>query len=1116
MNQLLVYKTFRLFLGLLMSAFFMVACTSKSDVPALFEVVKENESGINFTNKLTPTASFNMFKYMYFYNGAGVGAGDFNNDGSIDLFFSGNQVQNKLYLNRGKLKFEDVSEKAAIPNDGGWSTGVSVVDINHDGMLDIYICRVGNFETLKSKNQFLICQSISKEGIPLYKDMATEMGLAFSGFSTQAAFFDYDLDGDLDMYLMNHSLRFNGTFSERKTYENTYDSLAGDRFYKNEGGRFTEITRTVGINSSIIGYGLGIATSDINNDGYPDLYIGNDFHENDYLYINQKNGTFKEVLRDQILHTCQFSMGVDVADANNDGAPEIISMDMLPSDSYILRRSLGEDSYNLFNYKIGFGYNHQYTRNNLQWNQGNGQFSEVGLYSGVYATDWSWAPLWMDFDNDGWKDLFISNGIPKRLNDIDYVSFVSNEELQAKIRENTLEDKNMALLKKFPEIKLPNRFFLNKKNLQFEDLTGRIKGDQPTFSNGSVYADLDNDGDLDIVVNNVDDPVLIYKNTTNDKKEHPSIALSLKGDTLNPRAIGARVLVYQKESLKSFEKFPVKGFQSSMEVPMTIAVGPEKIDSAFLIWPNNTYQKLDLTKGEMINFSFSKDLPVFDYAGHFNVKLPLEVTDITARAGLAIKHEENLFNEFDREPLIPQMISREGPALAVKDINGDGLEDFFIGASKTYQPGVYLQTIDGKFKRLPQPALEADTMFEEAMAVWADINKDGTQDLILGDAGNEFYGNDVHQSPRAFANDGKGMLTEIANAINNVYTTPGALVLNDFDGDGAIDIFIGGRTVPFDYGDRPLSYLLKNDGTGHFTDVTTKWNAELQDVGMVTDAEWVDLDKDGKTDLLLSLEWGNVLWFKKTNNGFERKLVGEEKGWWYKVKSADIDNDGDLDIVAGNLGLNSRLKATKKEPVRMYFQDFDGNGKKEQILTYYLGGEEVPFANKEELQKQLPLIKKKFLYAEDFTKAKLDEMFEPAKLNSALIRTANFFESVVYVNDGKGNFKAQALPWMAQLSPIRNILAEDFDKDGKLDLLLTGNFYHANIQMGRYDANYGTVLLNKNNNQWLPFMLKGRALSGEVRQLTPIKVAQLNSFLVAKNNDSVRLIQLQPTISIKK
>ncbi len=1077
-------------------------------VPVAFESLGAEQTGIRFTNKLTPSASFNMFKYMYFYNGAGVGAGDFNNDGQTDLFFASNQGRCQLYLNEGKLHFRDVTAAAGIPDDGGWSTGVSVVDINNDGLLDIYVCRVGKYETLKSKNLLLVCQKIGADGVPVYQEQAARWGLQFSGFSTQAAFFDMDLDGDLDCYLLNHSLRFNGTFAERSSYVNTYDSVAGDRLFRNDGNHYTDITRSSGINSSIIGYGLGISVSDINLDGYPDLYIGNDFHENDYLYINQHNGSFRDTLNDAIMHTSQFSMGVDVADADNDGWPEIISMDMLPYDPYILKRSLGEDAYDIFTFKIRHGYNYQYARNNLQWNRRNGLFSETGLYSGVYATDWSWAPLWMDFDNDGRKDLFISNGIPKRLNDIDYVNFASNEELQQKIRENRLDDKDMALVNTFPEIKLPNQFFANRGKLSFEKINEAVKGDLPTFSNGAVYADLDNDGDLDIVVNNIDDPVLIYRNTANDKQGAPALRLQLEGPQNNRNAIGTRLLVYDSAGIHTYEKYPVRGFQSSMEIPLQAGMKQSRPDSLVLIWPDGSYEKMETAGGLNRKLKYRNGLPKFNFAGfrlNTGWKGVPQWTDITAQTGLAYKHEENPFVEFDREPLIPQMVSREGPALAVADMNGDGREDLFVGASKTYRPGLFLQTPDGKLVRSQQPALDADTMYEETDAVWQDVNNDHYPDLILASGGNEYYGEDKHLSPRLFLNNAQGLLTEQPDAFAGIYLTASCVLPCDFNGDGFTDLFFGGRAVPWEYGAVPQSYLLQNDGKGNFKDITPAVAKELGQAGFVTGGSWSDIDGDKDLDLVLSLEWGPVTAFINDKGRFTRKNLTTQNGWWQALQPVDIDNDGDIDLVAGNLGWNSRLRATAQEPLRLYYADFDGNGKKEQLLTYYLNGKELVFANKDELQKQLPLLKKKFLYAADFAKADLETLVGKEKLKEATVLVATEMSNALLVNDGKGNFKLSPLPWQAQLSPYRCFLVSDFNQDGRQDLLCMGNFYGSNIQMGRYDADFGSVLLNKGNAQFadpLPLQWKG-----EIRKARTLLLNGKPVFVLARNNDSLRVVR---------
>jgi hypothetical protein len=1003
-----------------------------------------------------------------------------------------------------------VTTEAQIPQDSAWSTGVSVVDINNDGLLDIYVCRVGNYKTLHSKNQLLVCQGIDKNGVPFFKDEAKQYGLDFSGFSTQAVFFDYDMDGDLDMFLLNHAVHQNGTFAPRANFQGTYSVLSGDRIYRNDGGLFTDVTRESGINSSAISFGLGVVAADINLDGWPDLYIGNDFHENDYLYINQKNGKFSEEGSQRLMHTSQYSMGVDVADVNNDGYPEIISMDMLPSDPYILKRSLGEDEYDNFFHKVSIGYNYQYTRNNLQYNRRNGMFSETGLYSGVYATDWSWAPLWMDFDNDGLKDLFISNGIPKRMNDMDYLNFISSEEVQQKLRENKREEQNMALINKFPQIKIPNKFYKNTGDLSFQDLADSIANDQSTYSNGAVYADLDNDGDLDVVVNNIDDPVLVYENKHNDKGDRSFVDITLKGPEKNTNAIGAKIIEFANSQIRTYENYPVRGFQSSMQIPIHIGLDKTKVDSMFLIWPDNSYQPVSPNGKDHLNFAYTKGLPLFDYSKitsfHPNNTRPME--DITASTGLDYKHEENPFIEFNREPLIPHMVSTEGPALAVADINHDGLEDVFIGSSKTFHDAIYLQQANGKFTRTAQPAMYADSMYEDVDAVWADVNNDGNPDLVVASGGNEYYGQDEHLLPRVYLNDGTAHFTKKEDAFSDLYYTFSCVAPCDFNGDGFIDLFLGGRDVPWEYGQIPHSYLLQNDGTGKFKDVTDKYSKELSQVGMVTNAIWYDIDKDGDKDLLVCSEWGGINVFINDKGKFTKQVITDKQGWWNFMLPVDIDNDGDIDLVACNLGLNSRLKASDKEPVRLYYNDFDDNGKKEQVLTYYVEGKELPFANKDELQKQIPLIKKNFLYAGDFAKASIDEIFTSQKLESSQTLTANYFANAVLINDGKMHFSIQALPWEAQLTPYRDAMVVNANGDNLPDILLVGNYYDNNIQMGRYDADFGTILVNKGNGNFSCEGINGVQVKGQVRHIKKIMLEKnKEAYILARNNDSVMVIR---------
>lgn len=1098
------------FLGLL--AVF-AGCHSEKKADTVFRVLDPETTGLTFQNRLSYSPEFNLFKYMYFYNGSGIGAADFNGDGKIDLFFASNQQQNQLFLNEGNLRFRDVTAAAGIPHDGGWSTGVSVVDINQDGLLDIYVCRVGQYETLHAKNQLLINEGVDKNGVPQFTDKAAAYGLDFSGFSTQAAFFDYDNDGDLDMFLLNHSVHQNNNFRPRGAFTGTTDPLSGDRIYRNDNGRFTDVTATTGINSTSIGYGLGICVADINLDGYPDIYIGNDFHENDYLYINQKNGTFRDESAQWLMHTSQYSMGVDVADMNNDALPEIVSLDMLPSDPYILKRSLGEDNYDLFREKTSMGYSYQFTRNNLQLNRGNGLFSEIGLFSGMAATDWSWAPLWMDFDNDGWKDLFISNGIPKRMNDIDYVNFISNGEIQQKVTGNDIRKKDLSLISKFPEIKIPNRFFKNNGSLVFTDMDEQVEGNAPTFSNGAVYADLDNDGDLDIVVSNIDSPALIYENRSANNGRAAFADLMLQGPPSNRFALGAKLLLYSGSQLRTYENFPVKGFLSSMQVPLHVGLENTKVDSAFLIWPDRTFQPVTVrSQKNNQTIVWKAGLPEFDFDRLAQKKLTEKGVwkDITAIAGINFRHRENRFVEFDREPLIPHMVSTEGPAAAVADINGDKREDIFLGGARDQPAAIFLQLPNGSFEKMQQPALQADSSYEDTDACWTDVNGDGIPDLVVASGGNEFYGEDVHNTPRVYLNEGKGKLQRVQKPFGDIYLTASIVVATDLDGDGFEDLFIGGRTVPWGYGQIPRSYLFKNNRNGTFTDVTAQYAKELLQPGMVTNAQWVDLDDDGDMDLLLTLEWDGIVAFINEGGRFSKKYITEKKGWWNFLLPIDVNGDGKLDFIAGNLGLNSRLKASDQQPVKMYYNDFDGNGRKEQVLTYYLDGREIPFATKAELEKQMPFLKKKFLYAGDLAKASLTEIFGAEKLKDATKFSASFFANALIINKGNGSFETTSLPAEAQFSTLRAAAIVDANGDGKPDVLLGGNYYESNLEMGRYDADFGTLLLNQGNGKFVCQTPEGFSIKSAVRHILPLRVGNSQAFLLACNNDSARVLQVVP------
>ncbi len=1088
-------------------AIFFCACSSKKKQEANlnFEVLKASSTGLHFNNKLTATDSMNIFSYLYFYNGSGVATADFNNDGWQDVFFAANQSAPKLFINKQNMQFDDLSKQSLPAYDSGWSTGVSVVDINQDGLLDIYLCRVSGIHGLTKASQLLICKGI-KNNVPYYANEAAAYNLDINALCTQAAFFDMDADGDLDMFLLNHSTHQNASFAPRASVQGTSNTASGDKLFENRNGKYIDVTSSSGISSTSIGYGLGLTVSDINIDGLPDIYVGNDFHENDYLYYNLGAGKFADKAEELLSHTSKFSMGVAAADLNNDGLPDIVSLDMLPSSANILKRSLGDDDFDVYQSKLQAGYQRQYSRNNLQWQRPNGRFSETGFYSGISATDWSWSPLLHDFNLDGKKDMFISNGIPLRLNDMDYVNFVYNESVQRDIHTGKLISLDANLLSKFPEIKLANKFYSNNGSLQFSDENNGIENDIPTFSNGAAVADFDRDGDLDIVVNNINDEALIYQNNT---KLPQAVELVLQGPAANINAVGTKFIACTDSGTYAYEVQAVDGFMSSSRQPLLIPIKLFKADSVFLVWPDGGHIHVDPAqiKAGKIYYSYKPNLKKFDYKTHFKSTNVFGAVDSATNFGINFLHTENNFNDFDRQQLLPAKLSLVGPAVAVGDLNSDGLDDFFAGAASGFASSIFFQTAGGNFILKPQPELEADSACEDVAAALIDANKDGYKDLIVCGAGNEYYINDKRLAPRLYLNDGKGNFKKDSTAFSNVLLNASAIVVSDFDADGFEDVFLGASATPNAYGMIPQSYLLINTGKGKFEAITS-WQQNVSNYGMVTSAIADDMNKDGRMDLIVCFDWGPVSIFLNNKDHLAPANIIAQNGWWRKVLIDDVDADGYKDVIALNEGNNHRITNRVAKPVQMLYGDFDANGTSEQVISYSFDGARVPYASKDELQRQMPYLKKRFLYAGDFADADFELIFSKNADTSVKKFEAESLSSVILFGSASGKYTSTLLPWQLQLAPLGAVTKISTRAAGSTTYLFAGNDDKYNAHNGRSDAEQGSLLTYNANRHSTYFSALGTALSGNVRGLYPIIIKGEQFILVANNNAALGCMRI--------
>ncbi|MBK8392367.1 MAG: VCBS repeat-containing protein [Saprospiraceae bacterium] len=1059
------------------------------------------ETGINFVNNVKDRPDINVLNYRNFYNGGGVAIGDINNDGLDDVYFASNLEANKLYLNKGQLKFEDITDKAGVAGQGFWSTGVSMVDINADGFLDIYVCYSGEIAGGKRTNELYI-----NNGDLTFSEKASEYGLADDGFTTHASFFDYDRDGDLDCFILNNSYTDPQRIQVVSRDRFNYGAPGGDRLYRNEGGKFVDVTKESGIFSGEIDFGLGVSTGDVNNDGYLDIYVSNDFWERDYLYINQKDGTFKEELTDRFGYISANSMGADIADINNDGFLDIFSTDMLPASNKRLKSAINLEEYFLEDMKMKSTYFFQFVQNGLQLNNGDGTFKEIARYAGVDATDWSWGSLIADFNNDGNKDIFVSNGIYHDITDLDFIDFLADESFVKNVVKESGKTDFTPFAEKLPLNKQVNYLFINDGNLKFKNKAVEMGIKTPSFSNGSAYGDLDNDGDLDLVVNNVNSEAMIYENNT--KSNY--LKIKLKGQGNNTGAIGTRLQLYTSKGIQILEQLPFRGFQSSCSYDLIFGLeAGVEIDSMKIDWydgKSTMLEKKSLKMNETNSITY-KDVPFTDSKvtitpNHIFKEISAEVFEAP------FMHVENLYNDFDHERLMPHMLSNMGPKILKGDLNEDHEDDIILLGAKGQKTSVYIQK-NGKFELKDQPAFELDKISDKVAGALFDIDQDNDLDLIIALGGNEYQGGEISFTSRFYLNDGKGnFVPDMLGPY--VAGNIGCVVPCDFDNDHDYDLFIGAKSIPGVYGSTPRSWLMRNDGES-WTDLTDETIGTL---GMVSDATWVDLNGDKWKDLVVVGEWMPITYLLNENGkklGTKKSLTNSE-GWWNVIKQDDLDGDGDIDFVVGNWGENFRFKATVERPLKLYVNDFDKNGKIESILEWY-GPEDTkpyPFASKKDLMAQLPYLKKKNLLYSEYANKQVADLIDKDLLDKSEQHICKTFSSGIIWNDNKVlNFVP--LPVEAQLSAVFAIDIRDYDGDGLKDIFLGGNFYRLKPEVGRIDGFNGGYFKGGKDKQFtfVNAVESGLKIQGEVRDVQFFD----GKLFVARNNNST--LVFEPTSFIK-
>jgi hypothetical protein len=1069
----------------------LAACQKEG---SLFSTPSSEETGIDFANTLTESDDLNILDYLYFYNGGGVSLGDINNDGLVDVFLSGNQVKNQLYLNKGDLTFENISEKAGIQGNSTWNTGAVMGDVNGDGLLDIYVCAVVGINGFNGHNELFI-----NNGDETFTERAASYGLDMDTYSSSAAFLDYDLDGDLDIYLLNHAVHTQESFGVASLrYKRNYET--GDKLLRNDGNTFTDVSEVAGIYGGINSYGLGVAVSDFNQDGFPDIYVGNDFHEDDYYYLNNGDGTFSEKLKEYFGHTSRFSMGNDVADLNHDGWPDIMSLDMLAEDEKVLKSSEGDDDIQTQKLRTErYGYHYQYTRNMLYINRPGYEFQEQALMSGVAATDWSWSALFGDYNQDGEQDLFISNGIPKRPNDLDYINYVSSDQIQKKISNTKLIDQSALQL--MPSGTTHNYVFEGNSKLAFKDRSAQWITTDTLVSGATAYGDLDNDGDLDIVTNNINRPASIYINKTNDKAHY--LKLKLKGPGKNTQGIGTKVYSYHKGILQYKELYTARGFQASSEPMIHFGYGDHMtVDSMRIIWPNNQTQLIqDIPVNQTLTIAPENTKPyVFSEISRKRTKSIQLFSKTPDNLGINFTHTEDRYLDFNRQKLIPYQISDRGPALAIGDVNGDGKEDLFFGGSKFISSQVFIQQ-DSAFAKAPKKYILQDSITEDVVATLTDFNADGKKDLLLGTGGGDFYNKSKPLRNRLYTQSDSNFTKQ---SLPELFGNAAVLAVHDYNNDGTPDVFVGNQAVTNDFGTLPSSHLLKNTNGALTEDKTNKLGAP----GMITDAIWDDFNGDGEKDLIVVGEWMAPLFYANIAGKLQQTDVGTTtySGLWQSITPFDIDADGDMDYLVGNWGENSKFTASEKAPMRMYKDDFDNNGQTETIVTTSKNGKYYPLLGLGELSSQLVSLNKKYATYGDFAGQEINQILTAEQRKKATILEVNTLKSG-YLKNENGRFVFVPFEAFMQVAPILTFCTFDFDGDGKEEVLSGGNYFGVKPFHGRLDSFSGALIKDANT------MIPGHELGLDfaqksIRHLTILRLNNNNYMLATFNNHAAEVYTL--------